>query len=354
MLILLVVLASCKKQTGQGDVIPDTSDNAVWPTENTRTVKADLTQPWEMLWGKDDHIWITERVGKVMKVNPKTGYTVFKAIIPDVVQKGEGGLLGMAHHPEFLQNGLLFVAYNYEKAGVYAQKLVRFRLQGESLTEPLTLIDNIPAAIENTGSRLAITPDGKLLMTTGDATQSESAQQVNAMSGKVLRFNLDGSIPADNPFPGSPVWTIGHSNSQGLAFVNGNLFASENGIGIQDEVNLIERGRNYGWPNPGVGEKSTIAPLWSSGINAITASGMEYYNSELIGRWKNSILMTSMKENGLFQLRMNATGTAVESVTPFYQGQWGRLRDVCISPAGRVYICTGNGEGTDRIIEIQQ
>jgi glucose/arabinose dehydrogenase len=351
-LLTVLIFSACDKAEVGHDVV-STDENSAWPTEDIRTVKVDISNPWEMLWGKDDHLWITEREGKVIKVNPKTGYTVFKYLIPDVLQRGEGGLLGMAHHPDFLQNGLIYVAYNYLKAGLYTQKLVRFRVKDETFIEPLTLIDNIPAANDNNGTRLAITADNKLLMTTGDATLSESAQQMNSLSGKVLRINLDGTIPADNPFPNSAIWTFGHSNPQGLLIVNGRVFASENSIGSTDELNLIEKGRNYGWPNAGGPEKNAVAPLWNSGSNNFTASGIDYYNSELIGRWKNSILMTTMKAGTLYQLKLNAAGTAVESVSSFYQGEWGRLRDVCVSPAGRVYICTGNGEGTDKIIEIQ-
>lgn len=352
-LLSLLVLTSCDKNESGSDVTL-TEESSPWPSEDIRTVKADLSHPWEMLWGKDDHLWVTERAGKVLKVNPKTGYTVFKSVIPDALQRGEGGVLGLVQHPDFLQNGFIYVAYNYLKSGTYTQKLVRFRVKNEEFIEPLTLIDNIPAANDNNGSRLAITADNKLLMTTGDATNGESAQQMNSLSGKVLRINLDGTIPADNPFPNSAIWTFGHSNPQGLVIANGKVFASENGIGSLDELNLIEKGRNYGWPNAGGPEKNIAASLWNSGSTSFTVSGIDYYNSELIGRWKNSILMTTLKDGTLYQLKLNAAGTGVESVAPFYQGQWGRLRDVCVSPAGRVYICTGNGEGTDKIIEIQK
>jgi glucose/arabinose dehydrogenase len=352
-LLSLLVFTSCDKNES-GSALTATEEPSAWPTEEIRTVKADLSHPWEILWGKDDHLWVTERAGKVLKVNPKTGYTVFKSVIPDALQRGEGGVLGMVQHPDFLQNGFLYLAYNYLKSGKYTQKLVRFRVKNEELIEPFTLIDNIPAALENNGSRLAITADQKLLMTTGDATISESAQQVSSLSGKILRINLDGSIPSDNPFPNSPVWTLGHANAQGLVIVNGNVLASENGIGMTDELNLIEKGRNYGWPNAGGPEKNTVAPLWNSGSNNLTVTGMDYYNGDLISRWKNSILMASLKDGSLYQMKLNAAGNAVASVSSMYQGQWGPLRDVCVSPAGRVYISTGSGEGNDKIIEIQK
>ncbi len=352
-LLSLLTLASCNKDSVGSDSTP-VDESLNWPTEAIRTVKADLSQPWEMLWGKDDHLWITERAGKVLKVNPKTGYTVFKSVIPDALQRGEGGVLGMVQDPDFLQNGFLYVAYNYLKSGIYLQKLVRFKVKAEALAEPLTIIDNIPAAIDNNGARLTVTPDRKLLMTTGDAGNSASAQDMASLSGKILRINLDGTIPSDNPFPNSPIWTLGHSNVQGLVMANGRVFASENGNGIADEINRIETGRNYGWPNAGGPEKYAMPAIWTSGSGSVTASGMDFYNSDLIGRWKNSILMATVKESALYQIKLNPTGTAVESATPFYQGQWGKLRDVCVSPQGRVYLCTANGEGTDIIIEIQQ
>lgn len=360
-----LLVMSCSSSTEpEPPVTPPTtppSDN--WPTENLRVVRGGLSFPWEILWGKDDHIWMTERGGRISKLDPKTGTTVFSTQINEVVSRGEGGMLGMVHHPDFLTNGFIYVVYNYERSGTYTEKVVRFRFANNALTDQTTILDNIPAASIHNGSRLWITADNKLLITTGDANNTSWPQNNTSLAGKVLRINLDGTVPADNPFPGSPVWSTGHRNPQGLVLVNGRIYISDHGPSIEDEVNIIERGRNYGWPNvngPCDGSENTfctannvVAPIWSSGASTVAVAGMDYYNNPRIARWQNSLLMTTLKDATLYQLKLNSSGTAVESVTEFFRGNWGRLRDVCISPAGRVYICTSNGGGNDRIVEVQ-
>jgi aldose sugar dehydrogenase len=356
------LLINCNKNKTVAETNPPDT-NSGWPTEDIRTVKTGLSYPWEILWGKDDHIWITERPGRISKIDPKTGATIFSHTIQDVTERGEGGLLGMVHHPNFLSNGLLYVVYNYSNAGNYTEKVVKLRFANNALTEPQVLLDNIPAANIHNGSRLLITSDNKLIITTGDAANSSAAQNLNSLSGKILRINLDGTIPSDNPYPNSPVWSFGHRNPQGLVLINDKLYASEHGPSIEDEVNIIQQGRNFGWPNVNGpcddGEQNfcttnnVATPIWSSGSSTKAVAGIDYYNNDRIGRWKNSILMTTLKDATLYQLRLNETGN-VEAVAEFYRGNWGRLRDVCISPAGRVYICTSNGGGNDRIVEIQR
>jgi glucose/arabinose dehydrogenase len=359
-LVFTVLLINCSKNKTAAETPPA---NEAWPTEDIRTVRAGLNYPWEILWGKDDHLWITERSGRISKIDPKSGSIIFTATIQDVVARGEGGLLGMVQHPEFMSNGFLYVVYNYDKAGSYTEKVVRLKFSNSALTEPLVLIDNIPAASIHNGSRLLITADNKLMITTGDAANTQAAQDLNSLSGKILRINLDGTIPSDNPFPQNPVWSYGHRNPQGLVLFNDKLYASEHGPSIEDELNLIQKGRNYGWPNvngPCDGSEVNFCttnnvptPVWSSGSSTIAVAGIDYYNNDRIGRWKNSILMTTLKDATLYQLKLNGSGN-VESVTEFYRGNWGRLRDLCISPAGRIYICTSNGGSNDRIVEIQR
>lgn len=356
-----MLLINCSKNNTVAETPPNNDSD--WPTDDLRTVRAGLNFPWEILWGKDDHLWITERPGRISKIDPKTGNVIFTAAIQDVATRGEGGLLGMVQHPDFLSNGFLYVVYNYDKAGSYTEKVVRLRFSNNALTEPLVLIDNIPAASIHNGSKLVITADSKLIITTGDAANTQASQELNSLSGKILRINLDGTIPSDNPFPNNPVWSFGHRNPQGLVLINDKLYASEHGPSIEDEVNLIQKGRNHGWPNvngPCDGSEvnfcttnNVVTPIWSSGGSTIAVAGIDYYNNDRIGRWKNSILMTTLKDATMYQLKLNGSGH-VESVTEFFRSNWGRLRDLCISPAGRVYICTSNGGGNDRIVEIQR
>jgi glucose/arabinose dehydrogenase len=300
-------------------------------------------------------------------MNPVTGAIVFSATINEVSASGEGGLLGMALHPDFLSNGLLYVVYDYNGANGYREKLVRYTFSNNSLMNPATLIDNISASGIHNGSRVRIVnenPGVKIYMTTGDASNSSIAQDVNAKNGKVLRLNADGTIPPDNPFPNNPVWSYGHRNPQGLVFVGNKLYESEHGPNIEDEVNIIEKGRNYGWPNvmgPCDGSETSFCsthnikqPIWSSGDVTIAVCGIDYYNNNKIPSWKNSILMTTLKDASLRQLKLSTDGNSVISTAIFFKNSYGRLRDICISPSGNVYICTSNGGNDDKIIEVSK
>lgn len=336
-------------------------------TDSVRTVLSGLDHPWEILWGKDDHIWMTERDGKISKVNPTTGAIVFSSTIREVVSNNEGGLLGMVQHPGFLTNGLFYVVYDYNTGGNYREKMVQMKFANGSIQPVKTLIENIPASSIHNGSRLWITNDATpfIFMTTGEASVQPNAQNTASLSGKVLRFNLDGTIPADNPFPGSPVWSFGHRNQQGLVVVNGIMYASEHGPNIEDEVNIIEKKRNYGWPkvNGPCDETDKITfctannvkePIWSSGSSTLAVCGMDYYNNSRISAWQNSLLMCTLKDASLRVLTLSNDGLSVVKQQTFFKNRFGRLRDICISPAGKVYLCTSNGGNDDVLVEISK
>jgi len=333
--------------------------------QEMRTLRDDLNYPWEILWGKDDHIWMTERGGRISKIDPNTGETVFSTRLTNVVTNNEGGMLGMVQHPDFLKNGLFYVVYDYRSDGNYREKMVQMKFENNKVSVLSTLVEDIPAASIHNGSRLWISSEAspKIFMTTGEAGNQPNAQKLNSLSGKVLRFNLDGSIPADNPFPGSPIWSYGHRNQQGLVVVNGIMYASEHGPNIEDEVNIIEKKRNYGWPTV-MGpcdepeEKIFCAannikePIWSSGSSTIAVCGLDYYGSNLIPSWKNCLLMCTLKDASLRALHLSADGRSITSQQTFFKSKFGRLRDICISPSGKVYLCTSNGGNSDMLVEI--
>ena len=333
--------------------------------QGVRTLRKDLNYPWEILWGKDDHIWMTERGGKISKIDPNNGQTVFSTVLTNVVTNNEGGMLGMVQHPDFLKNGLFYVVYDYRDDGNYREKMVQMIFEDNKIRVVKTLIDNIPAASIHNGSRLWISaePSPKIFMTTGEASVQPNAQNINSLSGKMLRLNLDGSIPADNPFPGSPVWSYGHRNAQGLVVANGIMYASEHGPNIEDELNIIEKKRNYGWPDvkgpcDEPEEKIFCAannvkePIWSSGSSTIAVCGLDYYNNGRIPSWQNCLLMCTLKDASLRALHLSADGRSITSQQTFFKGKFGRLRDICVSPSGKVYLCTSNGGNTDVLVEI--
>ena len=186
---------------------------------------------------------------------------------------------------------------------------------------------------------------------------------ISSLNGKILRLNLDGTVPADNPIHGNPLWTKGNRNAQGLVFANNILYESEHGPDSDDEINIIEKGRNYGWPtvkgfcDNGSEKTFCAANNVKEPIKAWTPtaalSGMDYYNDTLIPEWKNSLLVVALKNSRLYQLKLNAAHNAITETNEFFNGVFGRMRDVCISPDGKVYICTSNGDG-DKIVEIKK
>ena len=356
--ISLALFSTCKKNS-KGDTDEPVKDATL--TDNVLT--QGLSFPWEILYGPDNQLWITERGGKVSRVNPADGKVTLVAKLTDVVSQGEGGLLGMVLHPDFNTTPEVFVAYNYNKNGVYTKKVVKFTYSGGTLTNPVVLIDNVPAAVNHNGTRLAISPDKKLFITSGDAATASRAQDQNNMAGKIQRINLDGSIPADNPNPGSSLWSYGHRNPQGLVFVGDRLYSSEHGNTTDDEVNVIKKGRNFGWPNVegfcATGSEPSFCTLnnvvepifaWSP---TIAPSGIDYYNNDAIPQWKNSLLLAVLKDSELLQLKLNAAGDKVDVVNTFYKNTYGRMRDVAISPTGDVYIITSNGTN-DKIIKVSK
>lgn len=349
---ILLLSIGCKKDgnnSGEDDTPVDLK---------TKTLVSNLSLPWELVYGPDNLIWFTEKSGKISRLNPSNSQVTLLHTISDVSSQGEGGLLGMTLHPNFGSSPYVYVFYGY--GNPYKNKLVRFTYSNNSLTSPQTLLDNIPAASIHNGSRLLIAGD-KLFLTTGDANDTSTPQNLNSVAGKVLRINLDGSIPADNPFPNSPVWSFGHRNPQGLALVGNKLFSSEHGPDTDDEINIIEKGRNYGWPNvrgkcdasneTAFCNQNNVVESIFQWTPTIAPSGMIYYNSNYIPQFKNSLLLGLLKDTKLMQLKLNDAQTAVAETRDLFVGDFGRIRAVCQSPEGKIYLCTSNSSG-DKIVEI--
>lgn len=331
---------------------------------NTRAVISTLDIPWELIWGPDNYLWVTERYGRISRVNPETGDQQVLTTISEVRQNGEGGLLGMALHPSFTQNPFVYVVYNYDSANGYREKVVRFRYQNNTLEAPTTLLENIPASSIHNGSRLLITRDSKLLVTTGDASNTALPQNLNSLSGKVLRLNLDGSVPNDNPIAGSYVYTWGHRNAQGLAYhPSGRIYMSEHGPNNDDEFNLLTPNRNYGWPTVmGFADQSSekdfatannvVEPLraWTP---TIATCDLIWYDGTAIPQWRNTFLLTTLKDERLIALTLNEAGTAVTKEESFFDGEFGRLRAVAVSPDGRVFFANNLSGKTSQVIEVK-
>lgn len=363
-LSFLVVLLGCAKKSESQQIIGNT-------TIDTTTLITGIDTPWEILWGPDNFIWFTERQGAVSRLNPETGQRSVILTIEDAFEYGEGGLLGMALHPDFSNSPYVYLVYNYTEGALIKERLTRYNWNGTILTGQEILIDGINANSYHNGSRLVFGPDDKLYMSTGDAGNTSNSQNMNSLNGKILRINPDGSIPSDNPDPGSYIWAYGLRNSQGLVFTpQGILYGSEHGPNTDDELNLLESGRNYGWPIVAgfcnlpdeitfCNENNVREPL-AAWTPTLAVAGIDYYNHPDIPEWQNSILMTSLKASKLVSLQLSSDGLSVIEQADYLVNAYGRLRDVCVSPDGRVFIGVSNrdGRGTprpgdDKIIQIK-
>jgi PQQ-dependent dehydrogenase (s-GDH family) len=402
----------------------------------TRVLATGLEGPWEIVWGPDGFLWVTERVGKrVIRINPADGSRATAVTIPDVHQSvSQDGLLGMALHPDLLRGrgtDYVYVALTYDAdpgPGVTRRGRIRrytYDQASRTLGSPVDVISGLPVGDDHVSGRLAFGPDGKLYLSVGDEgsnflanycnpnraqdlpTASEvAAQDWTTYQGKVLRVNPDGSIPPDNPTIGgarSHIYTYGHRNVQGLVFgPDRRLYASEHGPSTDDEVNLLEAGKNYGWPNVAGyrDDRAYVYGNWSAagaacrtlrfnpnvippqvpqqketawnhpdfrpplrtfftvdngydfearGGATVAPSGLDLYALNAIPRWQHSLLMTGLKTGTLYRMKLSDDGKTVAGDTENLFKTVNRYRDLAIAPDGRtIYLVTDNeGPTTD-------
>jgi glucose/arabinose dehydrogenase len=311
----------------------------------------------------------TERPGRVRVIEKGNLRPQPLFVVSDVEAAGESGLMSVALHPQFSSNRFLYLSYAYSEQGVRV-RVVRYRETADGLVDRKVIIENLPAARFHAGCRIRFGPDGKLYITTGDAGRRDLAQQLDSLAGKTLRLNDDGTVPQDNPFVGQQnarpeIWTIGHRNAQGLDFQPGSnlMFQTEHGPsgfdGGQggDEVNIVEKGKNYGWPT--IHHNQTRAgmevPLLEYTPACAPASGAFYRGSALTG-FKGNFFFGCLRGERL--IRVSLDGRRVlgqENIVTNY----GRIRDVAEGPDGFIYFSTSNRDGRgdpaqddDRILRI--
>lgn len=322
---------------GQNEV-SEVGDNR---KEDIAVVTQGLKIPWEMVFLPDGDLLVTERPGTLKRIG-RDG-----AVIPvdGVAHRGEGGLLGMALHPRFIDNHLVYLYLTTNDFGKLRNRVERYRLEGDTLDQRHVIIDGVPGAQNHDGGRIAFGPDGLFYITTGDAQDSTLAQDRNSLAGKILRINDDGSIPADNPF-GNAVYSYGHRNPQGLAWDSaGRLWATEHGrsgvLSGLDELNLIVRGGNYGWPviQGDETKEGMVTSVVNSGPRDTWApSGAAFING--------SIFFGGLRGQALYQARLN--GEKVNDLKIHFREQYGRIRAVVLGPDGFLYFTTSNTDGRGR------
>jgi glucose/arabinose dehydrogenase len=342
------------------------------------TVIEDLRIPWEMRFLPDGRLLITEREGRVVLADVGSGAVTEVGRI-DVRARGEGGLMGLALDPDFPRTPAIYVSFTHAQEGDTRNRVSRFTLSGldtaaPSLGSETVLLDGIPAGSNHNGSRVAFGPDGYLWVTTGDSGDGDLAQEMDSLAGKVLRMTREGEPAPDNPYldepyPFSLIYTLGHRNPQGLAFHpdTGVAYVTEHGPNDNDEVNRLQAGGNYGWPDlRGVaGEPGFVDPLmtWSP---TIAPAGAVFYTGDLLGALKGSFVFVTLKESDVRVLAPEGGGSGagdfltVAGEEILFDDEFGRLRPIAQGPDGALYIGTSNYDGRgnpqsgdDRILRIE-
>lgn len=337
--ITLVVLAACTaKPAGEPARPPSTTTGSV------DVVATGLDAPWSIAFYGQTPLLSERDTARILELD-SAGKSREVASIAGVTPMGEGGLLGIAAHDGYL--------YAYFTASG-ENRIERFEITGHpgsfALGAAETILDDLPSASNHNGGRIAFGLDGMLYATVGDAGDRDSAQDLDALSGKILRMTPDGQPPTDNPFPGSLVYSYGHRNPQGIAWAeDGTLYASEFGQDTWDELNVIEPGGNYGWPEvEGIaGQDGFIDPVQQWSPADASPSGIAILDG--------TIYIANLRGERLREVPL----TALQSSAEQFVGEYGRLRDVAVAPDGSLWVLTNNtdsrGEPSpddDRIIRV--
>lgn len=348
--LLSFVLKSAKETPFPAPAIKPTMK-----TERVTVVANNLNVPWEMVFLSDEKILFTERVGNLKII--ENGKVSLITKIPEVKVYGEGGLLGLALSPNFASNHHIFLYYTFSgKNNKTLNRVVRYKFENNKISDQKILVDNIPGAIYHNGGRIKFGPDKYLYITTGDSRDSTLAQDKNSLAGKILRVDEDGIKAPDNPFK-NLTYSYGHRNPQGLAWDDsGRLWSTEHGpsgefgLCCRDEINIIVKGHNYGWPKiTGNQTQSNMdSPFVQSGNITWAPAGATFF--------QNRFFFAGLKGQALYELKTNDN---LGSINEYLKDGFGRIRNIVVGPDNFLYILTSNmdGRGTihtgdDKIIKV--
>lgn len=318
------------------------------------TVVSGLEVPWGIAFLPNNAMLVTERPGRVRLVENGSLRPQPVATI-SVSDRGEGGLLGIATHPDFANNRFFYVYFTANKNGTPVNRVERWQMaqNGTSAVRERIIIDDIPVAQFHNGGRIRFGPDGMLYIGTGDARIPDLSQDVNSLAGKILRLTPDGQVPADNPFPGNPVYILGIRNTQGFDWVNpSTLWVSDHGpsgdLGRSghDKVSVAQAGANLGWPTTYRCESGqglvTPAIVWRQ---ALPPGGAAIYTGSTIPEWQGSLIVAALRAEQLQRVVIDPQSSQVQQHEVYLQGQYGRLREAIMGPDGELYVTTSNCDG---------
>lgn len=321
-----------------------------------------LDVPWSLVFLPDGNALVSERPGRIRLIAKDGSLAEAPYATLPVQVGGEGGLMGLALHPRFAEQSFVYAMMTTSDGGKTVNRVVRLKHGSEPAVEKV-IVDNIPAATYHNGGRIAFGPDGMLYVTTGENFKADLAQDMNSLAGKILRVTPDGAVPPDNPFPNSPIWSLGHRNPQGLAWhpETKELFVSEHGpsgeFGLRkdDEINVIVKGGNYGWPRAigAVGEKGLIDPILLWRETGAPPSGMAFFDG--------SLFVATQRSNALIRVDVEKKGEdwTVKAIERWFSdkpdsGSWGSFRDAVVGPDGALYALTNFNSRDDKILKISR
>jgi len=339
--IVGAVIASIIIITSPGNPVPLPEPTAtIEGTDSVEVLAINLEKPRAIAFG-DERIFVTEKIGRVRVIQNDVLLDEPLATLR-TANVFDGGLLGITTHPDFTTNHYIYVYYTYEEEGNLWNKILRITESNNKLVEAETILDKIPGSKFSNGGVIKFGPDEKLYVTTGTISDSSHlSQDLESLSGKILRLNDDGSIPNDNPFANLPIFSYGHRNPQGMAWDEfGNLYVAEFGPTKNDEINLIHAGQNYGWPSQECsGGNFTNAVMCYD--PSIEPGGIVFYSGDKL-ELEGYMIMATLRASHLFQLDINEEGLI--SQKSILSGI-GRIRDVIEGPDGNLYIISSNTDG---------